>query len=53
MRRDRPDGLLVATAGVLFPYRDRVAKLAVEHAMPMMAAFKEFPPSRQPSELRT
>ena len=43
MRRDRPDGLLVATTGVLFPYRDRVAKLAVEHALPMMAAFKEFP----------
>ena len=43
IRQDRPDGMLVATTGVIFPHRHHVSKLAVEHALPMMAAFKEFP----------
>jgi len=42
MRQDRPDGLLVTT-GVIFPHRDRVARLAVEHRLATIAAFREFP----------
>jgi putative ABC transport system substrate-binding protein len=43
MRQDRPDGLLVATTGVIFPHRDRVAKLAIQHRLATIAAFREFP----------
>lgn len=43
IRERRADAFLVASGGVLLPARERVAALALEHRLPAIAAFKEFP----------
>lgn len=43
IRERRADALLVASGGALLPARERVAALAIEHRLPAIAAFKEFP----------
>ena len=43
MKRRQADALLVASGGITFPARARVAQLAIENRLPGMAAFKEFP----------
>ena len=43
MKRRQTDALLVASGGITFPARARVAQLAIENRLPGMAAFKEFP----------
>ena len=41
--RERADALLVAAGGSNFNARASVARLAIEHQLPAIAAFKEFP----------
>ena len=42
MKRRQADALLVASGGITFPAKGRVAQLAIENRLPGMAAFKEF-----------
>ena len=42
MKRRQADALMVASGGITFPARARVAQLAIENRLPGMAAFKEF-----------
>ena len=42
MKRRLADALLVASGGITFPAKARVAQLAIENRLPGMAAFKEF-----------
>jgi putative ABC transport system substrate-binding protein len=41
--RQRADALLVASGGTNFAARERIGRLAIEHRLPGIAAFKEFP----------
>jgi putative ABC transport system substrate-binding protein len=41
--RQRADALLVASGGTNFAARERIAQLAVQHRLPGIAAFREFP----------
>ena len=43
IQQARAQALLVATGGPIYGVRDRVATLAMQHGLPTMAAFKEFP----------
>ena len=43
MQRAQADAVLVAAGGPLYPARARVAEVALQHRMPAIAAFKEFP----------
>lgn len=44
MKRRKVDSMLVASGGgVLLPARARVSELAIQHRLPAIAAFKEFP----------
>lgn len=43
MKRQQADAILVASGNFLFPSRSQVAELAIQHRLPAIAAFKEFP----------
>lgn len=43
VRQRRADAILVASGGALYGARVRVAQLALEHRLPGIAAFREFP----------
>jgi ABC-type uncharacterized transport system substrate-binding protein len=43
MQQARAQGVLVATGGPIYSARALVGTLAIEHGLPTMAAFKEFP----------
>ena len=43
--RRRADALLVASGGTNFAARERIGALAIEHRLPGIAAFKDFPRS--------
>lgn len=43
MRKQQADAFLVASGGILFSERQRVAALALEHRLPGIAAFRQFP----------
>lgn len=43
MKQRSADAILVASGGLLLPARSQVAALALEHRLPAIAAFREFP----------
>ena len=43
MKQQRADAFLVASNGFLFPSRRQVSELSLQHRLPAIAAFKEFP----------
>jgi putative ABC transport system substrate-binding protein len=43
VKRIDADSVLIATGGVLYAARERVASLALQHRLPTMAAVREFP----------
>jgi putative ABC transport system substrate-binding protein len=43
MKQRQVEAILVASGGVLFPARAQVGELALQHRLPAIAAFKEFP----------
>ncbi len=43
IKRQGAEGVLIATGGVLYAARDAVAALALQHRLPTISAFKEFP----------
>ena len=53
LRRHAVDAVHVATGGVLFAARARVSALALQHRLPGIAAFREFPQTGLLHELRT
>ena len=45
IKQRQADAILVASGGLLLPSRAQVAELALQHRLPGIAAFKEFPQS--------
>jgi putative ABC transport system substrate-binding protein len=45
LKRQPADAILVAAGGPVFAARAQVAELALQHRLPAIAAFKEFPPA--------
>src|SRR5205823_6428986 len=43
LKKRQADALLVASSGPIFPARAQVGELAVQHRLPAIAAFKEYP----------
>ena len=43
LKQRRADAILVASGGTLLPARTQVGELALQHRLPAIAAFKEFP----------
>ena len=43
MQQARAQAVLVTTGGPIYGARARIGTLAIEHRLPTMAAFKEFP----------
>src|SRR6266542_1932704 len=43
MKQRQADAILVASGGILLPARTQVGELALQHRLPAIAAFKEFP----------